>query len=78
MNEMTNALEKELHHYIRQLNEAEKLSVLQLLKTFLNGQKETADEISIQQYNLELHEAEAEFERGEYITHEELLEQIKQ
>ena len=75
---MANALEQEMYNYFNQLNEAEKRSVILMLKTFLMGRKENPDRISIEQYNKELEEAEAEFERGEYITHEELLKQLKQ
>jgi uncharacterized coiled-coil DUF342 family protein len=75
---MANALEQEMHNYFNQLNEAEKRSVILMLKTFILGRKENPDRISIEQYNKELEEAEAEFERGEYITHEELLKQMKQ
>ena len=33
--------------------------------------------ISIEQYNKELEEADAEIDRGEFISHEELKEQMK-
>jgi hypothetical protein len=33
--------------------------------------------ISIEQYNRELEEAEAEIERGEFISHEKLKKQMK-
>jgi predicted transcriptional regulator len=74
---MANAIDQEMYNYFNQLNEAEKRSVILMLKTFLMGRKENPDRISIEQYNKELEEAEAEFERGEYITHEELLKQMK-
>jgi hypothetical protein len=74
---MANVLEQEMYNYFNQLSEAEKRSVILMLKTFLLGRKENPDRISIEQYNKELEEAEAEFERGEYITHEELLKQLK-
>ena len=35
------------------------------------------ERISIEQYNKELEEAEAEFKKGEYVTHEEVLKQMK-
>jgi len=50
---------------------------LQLLKTFVKSRDTKAIRISIEQYNQELQEAEAEYERGEYITHEEFVKQIK-
>lgn len=77
MKHMVNTLEQEMQNYFKQLNEAEKRSVILMLKAFLMGRKGNANHISIEQYNKELEEAEAEFERGEYFTHEEVLKQIK-
>ena len=74
---MAKALEQELLQYILQLDDAEKKSVLQMLKTFAKGRETKASRTSIEQYNQELQEAEAEYERGEYITHEEFVKQIK-
>jgi hypothetical protein len=70
-------LKQELFKYILQLDEAEKKSVLQMLKTFIKGREGKAYRISIEEYNQELKEAEAEYERGEYATHEEFVKQIK-
>ncbi len=75
---MANTLEQEMYNCFMQLSEEEKKSLLQMLKTFLKNRKENAGHISIEQYNKELEGAEAEFERGEYITHEELLKQLEQ
>jgi hypothetical protein len=50
---------------------------LQMLKTFIKGRKAKTTRISVKQYNQELREAEAEYERGEYTTHEEFAKQIK-
>jgi hypothetical protein len=74
---MSKALEQELLQYILQLDEAEKKSVLQMLKTFVKGREAKATRISIEEYNNELREAEAEYEKGEYTSHEEFVKQIK-
>jgi len=74
---MAKALDQEMYNYFMQLNEAEKKSVIQMLKTFLKGRSEKSERVTIEQYNSELEEAEAEFERGEYTTHEELRKEIK-
>ncbi|HEX3935537.1 MAG TPA: hypothetical protein VHW43_12710 [Puia sp.] len=74
---MSKALEQELFQYILQLDEAEKKSVLEMLKTFVKGRKGQVSRISIEEYNQELKEAEAEYERGEYTSHEEFVKQIK-
>lgn len=75
---MANTMEQQLQTYFTQLSEEEKESVLQLLKTFVHGKMQKQERISLEEYNKELEEAEAEFERGEYISHEEMLKQIKQ
>lgn len=72
MNEMTNVLDKELNICLQQLNEAEKKSVLLMLKTFLKGRSEEIDRISIEQYNREIDEALAEVEAGDFISQEEM------
>lgn len=68
-------LDKELYHYMVQLNEPQKKSVLNMLKTFVG--KEDDDNkmfgpISLEEYNNELKEAEDAYNKGRYITHEEL------
>ncbi len=39
---------------------------------------ESLENITIQRYNEELMEAEAEFERGEYITNEVMMKLVKE
>ena len=75
---MANTIDQELHHYFMQLNEAEKKSIVQMLKTFVKGRKQSPERISLEQYNKEIEEAEAEFDKGDYITHEEMVKQMKQ
>jgi hypothetical protein len=74
---MASALEQELLQYIHQLDDAEKKSVLQMLKTFLKGREARDTRVSIEEYNQELKEAETEYEKGEYTSHEEFVKQIK-
>jgi hypothetical protein len=74
---MAKALERELLQYILQLDEAEKKSVLQMLKTFLKGREKKLPRISIEQYNKEIDEAIARVEGGEYYTHEEVERMAK-
>jgi hypothetical protein len=69
---MAKTLERELLQYILQLDEAEKKSVLQMLKTFLKGREKNLPRITIEQYNKEIDEAIARVEAGEYYTHEEV------
>lgn len=58
-----------------QFSEAEKESVLQLLKTFVKG-KNFPERISSEQYNHELEASEKEIEAGHFTTQEDLEKQI--
>ena len=55
--------------YFMQLNEAEKKSVLQMIKTFLKGRKEKPGRITLEQYNREIDEAMKRMDAGEFYTH---------
>ena len=72
MKTMANVLEKEWNSYFVQLNDAEKKSVLLMLRTFLQRGIEDANRISIEQYNKEIDEALAEVAEGNYITQDEM------
>jgi len=76
----TSTIDKEFYHYFIQLNEPQKISLLNMVKTFV-GNGENEDEmfgpITIEEYNRQLDEAEAEFERGEVISHEEVKKLVK-
>jgi hypothetical protein len=70
---MASVLEKEMYNYFTQLNEAEKKSVIQMLKTFLLSRKENPGRVSIEQYNKEIEEAMEEIKRGEVYSHDEVV-----
>ena len=67
---MAKAMEQELFQYFLQLDEAEKKSILQMLKTFVKGREKKTTRISVKQYNKEIDEAIARVEAGEFYTHE--------
>ena len=75
---MAKALDRELFQYILQLDEAEKKSVLQMLKAFVKGRKKNAPRISIEQYNKEIDEAIARVEAGDFYTQEEVQRMAKE
>ena len=77
MNQMADTVDQELYKYFTQLNEAEKKSVLQMIKTFLKGRKQTPERISIEQYNKELEESERGIEAGHVTTQEELEKEME-
>ncbi len=74
---MASVLDKELNSYFTQLSEAEKKSVLLMLKTFLRRRGEQIDSAGIDQYNREIDEALAEEAKGDYITQEEMEKRAK-
>ena len=69
---MSKALERELVQYVLQLDETQKKSLLEMLKTFVKGQEKKSTRISIEQYNKEIDEAIARVEAGEFYTQEEV------
>jgi predicted transcriptional regulator len=70
----TQVIDQQMVECFMQLNQAEKKSVVQLIKTFLKNRTDAPGRISIEQYNRELDEAEAEIERGEFYTQEQVKE----
>lgn len=74
---MIGTLDKEMFSYFLQLNEEEKISVVQMLKAFLNGRPKSSKRVSVEQYNRELDEAMEEVKRGEVYSHEEVEKMSK-
>ena len=63
---------------IKRVEQINDLSLIQALNHMVDfGLREKEERISIQQYNRELDEAEAAMDRGEFISHEDLKEQMK-
>ena len=56
---------------LQQLTWEQKEALISLVESF--GIEIPGQRISIEQYNKELDEAEAEFERGEFLSHEEVV-----
>ncbi len=69
---MENVLEKEWFSYFELLNEAEKKSVITLLKTFLQQRNGDAGRITIEQYNKDIDESLSEISEGHYINQDEM------
>lgn len=69
---MADPLEWEWYSYFTQLDEAEKKSILQILKTFLHHRNKDKGNTSIDQYNKEIEEARVESAVGNYITQDEM------
>jgi predicted transcriptional regulator len=70
---MVKSLEQKMFKYFTQLNDAEKKSVILLLKTFLMGRAvKPFESIDIEQYNKEIDEAIARVESGEFYNQKEV------
>jgi hypothetical protein len=69
----TPSIPREMLRYFLQLNDAEQKSVLQMIKTFLSSRGDEFRPVSLEEYNRELDEADAEIEAGEYVSHEEVM-----
>ncbi len=62
---------------IKQLEQVNDISLLKAVKHLIDYGLKNEGRISAEQYNKELEEAEAEIDRGEYVTQEELTKQMK-
>jgi hypothetical protein len=69
----TSPTSQEMLNYFVQLNDTEKQSVVDLLKTFLTSKRNNFSPQSLQDYNNELELADAEIAAGDYITHDEVM-----
>ncbi len=74
---MATVLDKGMHSYFVQLNEDEKKSVVQMLRTFLKAMNKNGEHITIEQYNEEIDDAMREVKMGEVFTHEEVVKMAK-
>jgi L-lactate utilization protein LutC len=74
---MSKAIDKEMFAYFMQLNDAEKQSVVELLKTFMKGRKGQSERISKEQYNKDIDEAMEQARKGEYTTFEDLEKEMQ-
>jgi len=62
---------------IREIEQLNDVSLVRVLKSMLHYGLKNNGRISQEQYNLELDEADAEIERGEFLTQEEALKEIR-
>lgn len=67
------SLDIEFSKYWTQLTISQKQSLLSVIKSFA-GEGEA---VSIEEYNQELADAETEYESGNYITQEEMLNLVR-
>lgn len=65
-------------HFVQEFLALSNEAIVDKLESILRKEKLKNDtqRISIEQYNKELEEAEAEMDRGEYISHEDFKKQM--
>lgn len=68
------SLDIELSKYWAMLSPEQKVSLLEVIKSFMQSSGRT----SVEQYNEELAESESEYQAGNHITSEEMLKLIRQ
>lgn len=73
----TAPLSQEMLSYFVRLDEAEQKSVLEMIKTFLRSRPADASSQTLEDYNRELEDADAEIEAGDYVPHEEVLKRYQ-
>lgn len=72
-------IQQEMLQYFIQLSNKEKKSILQMIKTFLNGKKQHSQPtINIKNYNKEIDEAMARMDAGKFLTQETLENEATQ
>jgi len=67
------SIDQEMYHYFVQLKDAEKISVVEMIKTWVL-ERDSTKHITIEQYNKEIEAAEAEIENGDGLSQEEVAE----
>lgn len=76
------SIDKELKEFWPKLSSRQKKAVLHVVKSYMitDVDKEIIPElgVTVTEYNIELEEAEAEIDRGEFFTQEQMKKQIGQ
>ncbi len=63
---------------INEINQVDDLALLKAVKSLLHYGLQKNGRISLEQYNKEIEEADAEIERGNFVTHDELKKEMKE
>ncbi len=69
----TIVIRQKLHEFIENIEEKKARAIY----TLFEEEIKQGQQISIEQYNKEIDEAETEFANGEYITHEAMVKKMK-
>jgi hypothetical protein len=70
-------LNAERASFIKELQKVQDISLLKAIKAVLHYSLQNEGRISIEAYNKEMDEAESEFETGNFISHEDVKQQMQ-
>ncbi len=70
-------IDRELLKYVSQMDELQKRSLLELIKTFLNKKEAAEETTSLQQYNQELEAAMQRISAGAFTSLEDLEKEMQ-
>jgi hypothetical protein len=62
---------------LREIEQLEDISLLRVLKSMLHYGLKNEGRISLEQYNKELEEADTEIEKGDFLTHDEAMKEVR-
>ncbi len=71
------AIEKQLNEYLPLLSNKQQVLLLEMVKTFLNVDQDEK-RITRKQYNEEIAEAVARVEEGNFVTHEDAINELSE
>lgn len=71
----TTAIKKQLDCYLPLLSKKQQTLLLEMVKSFLNVDKET-ERITRKQYNKEINEAISRVEKGNFVTHQDAIKEL--
>ena len=74
---MAQTIDNQIQKYLPLLGNSEKKSLLVVIKSFLSLKNKGYETINTEEYNKELDEAEQEYEKGDYISNEQMIAKIK-
>lgn len=74
---MASVTDKELIQYFMKLNEPQKKSLLEMIKSFMKPENTPLEPTSIEKYNQELDKAMDRISKGRFTTLEELEKEMQ-
>jgi vacuolar-type H+-ATPase subunit D/Vma8 len=69
------AIKKQVDNYLPLLSEKQQALILEMIKSFLNVDKDTK-RISRKQYNKEINEAVTRIEKGQFVSHKDAVKEL--